>query len=75
MANKITIIPLEITEERYREADSNSEGYCVVCREFTRDCDTEPDARRYPCDVCGMRSCFGTEWAMMCGYLLIKDGD
>jgi len=53
-----------ITEDEYLDAENNSDGYCVVCKEFTRGC-TEPDAEDYDCPVCGENAVKGTMTALM----------
>ena len=41
------------------EADE-LDGYCLNCSEST--CNSvEPDARRYPCETCGVRAVFGAQ--------------
>lgn len=56
----------EVDFEEITEAMGLSEGYCVNCGEFTRDC-TEPDAEDYDCPECGENSVMGAE--QMCIYL------
>lgn len=54
----------QITFEDYEEAVSADLGWCAHCGKFTAE-GIEPDARRYPCEVCGHDSVYGVEEAMM----------
>lgn len=56
---------MKLTEAQYWERRENYEGYCLNCKEFTRDSDTEPDAENYPCDQCGSDSVVGVETALL----------
>ena len=60
--------PKRITEEQYRDASENYQGYCTVCRKFTRDC-TEPDAEGYDCPECEGDTCMGAEQALLVGEI------
>lgn len=42
------------------EEDDDSAGFCVKCGE-RRDGWTEPDACKYPCDVCGTNTVYGAQ--------------
>lgn len=54
-------ITLERIESLVREQmfDLANPGICTNCGEDADDC--EPDARNYPCDVCGENQVFGAE--------------
>lgn len=60
---------IELSETDYREYTESYTGVCLACGE-TREC-CEPDARRYRCDACGAREVFGTEQALLEGYVTI----
>lgn len=68
---KIEIEPKAISETEYRLSCDSHSGYCVLCRDFTG-YGCEPDARRYVCPDCEHKSVFGTEEALIHGYLTIK---
>jgi hypothetical protein len=54
-----------LTEERIVEAaeiqmfDSEMIGFCTACGADAYGC--EPDAERYPCEVCGANRVYGAE--------------
>ena len=54
----------EITVTEYRDAARNDEGWCIECKEFTREM-CEPDAENYDCPVCEGRTVMGAELAMV----------
>lgn len=59
-----------IPASRYNEASSEYLGWCLRCKDFTRDC-TEPDASEYDCPDCGNLSVLGAENALLSGYIVI----
>jgi len=61
MSNKVTF-------EEFAEARDNYQGYCLECKEFTRDC-TEPDAREYDCPVCEGNRVYGAEELIYLGLV------
>lgn len=54
-----------LTPNRIMEAVENqmmsldNPGFCVACGADADQC--EPDARKYPCDVCGENAVYGAE--------------
>jgi hypothetical protein len=38
-------------------------GFCIACGEDADGC--EPDARKYPCELCGKRAVYGAEELLM----------
>jgi hypothetical protein len=63
--------PLEIIQSHMDSYD----GYCVNCQEFTADGCTEPDARKYPCELCGEKAVYGAEEAVIRGFITVSGGD
>lgn len=53
------IIAHRFTLEQIEEAADNMIGFCRACG-AEREC-CEPDARRYPCEVCGLNHVYGAE--------------
>ena len=58
-----------MTEAEYRAVDN--EGFCLACG-AEASC-VEPDARKYPCEVCDARKVYGYEELLMMGLLRFKD--
>jgi hypothetical protein len=58
--------PTVVSEDEYAMASEDNQGFCLNCREFTRDC-TEPDAENYDCPKCRGRRVFGAEQALIRG--------
>ena len=58
-------------EAEVRQADRDSQGWCLTCEEFTRDC-TEPDAEDYDCPKCGENQVVGAQQAVLLGAVDIK---
>ena len=55
-----SVEPFRITEDEYQQLCDDNAGYCIVCRaEASGYC--EPDARNYPCGVCGENEVYGAE--------------
>lgn len=65
------IEPSEIAEEDYQQAVACYEGWCTVCKLFTRD-RTEPGAEDYDCPACGNTTVMGAEQALLLSYIAIK---
>ena len=42
-------------------------GYCLVCG--SERSQTEPDARRYPCEDCGRSTVYGAQELLMDGHI------
>ena len=61
----------DIDHDRFREACENYEGWCIICKRFTRD-QTEPDAHDYLCPECNTNSCMGAEDALLSGEIDIE---
>lgn len=59
------IVHSSVTDERVLELAKEGmfgmehPGICIACGEETDG--VEPDARKYPCDVCGERTVYGAE--------------
>lgn len=64
----------EMTEDEYHALNNAYSGLCINCG-AERTGDTEPDARKYPCDNCGKDMAYGSEELMMMGYITIVDPD
>lgn len=63
---------VKLSEEDYRHHHESEDGFCITCLEFTRDGNTEPDARDYPCDKCHNDTVIGTEEALLEGWFEIE---
>ena len=61
---------MKITEDQYREAETNYLGYCPDCDDLTRDM-TEPDAEKYDCPQCEQKTVKGLMTALIEGDLEI----
>jgi hypothetical protein len=65
-------MPLKtMSEDDFQDACNEDQGFCTVCREFTRDC-CEPDAECYACEECGEDTVFGAEQALIMGLIEIE---
>lgn len=51
--------PLRLTEAQYLRRVGEDTGICRACG--AEQGNTEPDARRYPCEACGEEEVYGTE--------------
>jgi hypothetical protein len=51
---------IKISEAEYRQHCEDYDGYCFKCADWT-DGGVEPDARRYTCLECGMKTMYGAE--------------
>lgn len=69
MKGKIKIKILETTQHEMECAIDEYLGYCINCGEFTN-ANVEPDARRYECEGCGLRTVYGAEEAMLNGWVV-----
>lgn len=56
--------PTTVSMAEYLDATENYTGWCVICKEFTRD-HTEPDAENYDCPGCDNHTVMGAEHAMI----------
>lgn len=61
------IIPKTFTLEDIEVADEEYAGYCIACGAY-REC-TEPDARRYKCDDCGLSQVYGASELVIMGLV------
>ena len=59
-----------ISEEQYLEAVDAMEGFCISCKDFTRDM-VEPDAAKYECPECEKKTVYGTEDCLLMGVIEI----
>lgn len=66
MSANCTIDEYEMHREEY-------DGFCTQCGAWTREGDTEPDARDYPCPECECNTCIGAEEALIAGLIEIDD--
>lgn len=58
------------TEAEYHRHVNDSDGLCLACGGWT--CGgVEPDARRYPCELCDMEKVYGAEEVLLMGRLLV----
>ncbi len=64
--------PTLVSTADYEDATENYRGFCVRCKEFTRD-NTEPDAHGYDCPACEQRSVVGAEDALMEGLIELEE--
>lgn len=55
----------------YRGAVDGSLGWCLDCKDFTREM-TEPDADYYRCPDCGERCVVGAELALIMGAIEVS---
>ena len=56
-------------ESEYRTLCDEYAGICLACGELADG--VEPDAERYPCDVCSARRVVGLEQALMLDRITI----
>lgn len=61
-----------ITIDEYRSHDDASDGVCLCCGEWSSG-GVEPDGHDYKCHFCGAMRVWGTQDAMMAGYVTIGD--
>lgn len=59
-----------MSEAEYEAHNNNYEGLCRACGAVRGCC--EPDARNYPCEVCGENEVYGVEELLMMGELEIS---
>jgi len=64
--------PSKVSGADYQQAVDCYEGWCTVCKLFTRD-QTEPDAEEYDCPACNNKSVMGAELALLLGFIAIKE--
>jgi hypothetical protein len=62
-----------MSPDEYHDHCNNDDGFCKTCDAVTRFGSTEPDAREYPCEVCGERSVYGMEEAMLMGLIEMEE--
>lgn len=56
-----------ITIAKYRSMSRNMTGLCMRCSKLQHN--TEPDARRYPCDKCHKRTVYGPDSLLEIGMV------
>ena len=61
-----------LTQAEYEEFDEGYIGYCTNCGEFTGE-ECEPDAREYHCPECETNTVYGTDEALMMGYIALRE--
>lgn len=61
-------LPIQMTEEDYRELVDCYGGVCLACGAFKYG-DTEPDAESYPCNECDAKRVQGIENALIAGNI------
>ena len=61
-----------MTAEEFQLHSNNSDGICSACKEISYG-SIEPDARNYPCEVCGEEAVVGMEDALIEGLINIKE--
>lgn len=66
---------MKLTANDFRSHRSYYDGYCVVCKDITREGGTEPDAENYECPECGEAACIGMDYALMGDHLEIVEDD
>tara|TARA_R110000824_G_scaffold169276_1_gene346390 strand:- start:207 stop:401 length:195 start_codon:yes stop_codon:yes gene_type:complete len=59
-----------ISEDEYLEAVDGMAGFCIKCKDFTKDC-VEPDAAKYECPACEQKTVYGTEDCLIMGFITI----
>jgi Zn finger protein HypA/HybF involved in hydrogenase expression len=57
-----------ISQAEYELAREQYDGWCHVCKDFTRE-ETEPDAEEYDCPECGGNTVTGAENALIAGLI------
>ncbi len=58
---------LTFTLEDIEQAESDMSGFCVKCGAERPN--TEPDARKYPCEDCGKRAVYGAQELVLMGLV------
>lgn len=66
---------MEVSAEDFREHCDNNDGYCTVCKDFTRDGLTEPDAENLHCQECDGMTCVGAEQALLMDLVSISEDE
>lgn len=66
------IIGFTMSEDEYLQLRDDYSGICLACGEI-RHGDTEPDARKYPCDSCEKNGVFGIEEIIVMGGIVFND--
>jgi len=59
-----------ITEQQYKDACYSNLGFCIECKEFTREM-VEPDAENYKCPECESDTVFGSEQSLILDHIQI----
>ena len=63
MASKVQRPKISIDRVMQAVSSGESAGFCLSCGNKTTG--VEPDARDYPCDVCGANKVYGAEEVML----------
>jgi len=61
--HKSITIDRVVTAVEDAQSSLENPGFCIACGEDASGC--EPDARRYECEVCGVRGVYGAEELLM----------
>ena len=74
-AGQMRYCPVIETEDEMYAVNSTDEGFCVGCGSIRSG--VEPDARRYPCEVCGEHLVYGFQELLFMDLLkfALDDGD
>jgi hypothetical protein len=64
---------LRLSEEEFQSLRDEDAGMCLACGEYAYG--VEPDARRYTCECCGVKSVYGLEEALVMGRVEITSGE
>jgi hypothetical protein len=70
-SGRMLLCPVIETDEEMYSINSSEEGFCLGCGN-THGC-VEPDARRYPCEVCGEGLVFGFQELLLMGLIRFED--
>ena len=65
--DRLLYYPVIETEDEMYAVNSSDEGFCLGCG--STQSGVEPDARRYPCEVCGENLVFGFQELLFMGLL------
>jgi hypothetical protein len=68
MRKKVNL-PIEITENDYRNLALDHPGFCQSCREILDEASCEPDAINYTCELCEQNTLMGLDYAILLGYV------
>lgn len=60
-----------IDEDRFQEAVDADEGWCVSCKDFTRE-STEPSTKKHNCPECNENTVLAAEQALLMGEVEVS---